>query len=147
MSRELTKATTLLPSVFDDFFKPWKDIFDTNGGRAWTSTVPAVNISEDKDAFKVSMAAPGMKKEDFKIDLEDDILTISAEKEETTEQKNERLSRQEYNYTSFSRSFTLPQTVIKDKIEAQYQDGVLKLSMPKNEEAKKATASRQIAIK
>lgn len=146
MSRELTKATTLLPGVFDDFFKPWKGIFDTNGGRAWTSTVPAVNITEDKDAFKVSMAAPGMKKEDFQVNVEGDVLTISAEKEETKEHKDEKLSRQEYNYSSFSRSFTLPQTVIKDKIEAKYQDGVLNLSMPKSEEAKKET-SRQIAIK
>jgi HSP20 family protein len=146
MSRELIKSTTFLPSAFDDFFKPWKDIFDTNGGRSWTSTVPAVNITEDKDAFKVSMAAPGMKKEDFQVNVEGDVLTISAEKEETKESNDQKLSRQEYNYSSFSRSFTLPQTVIKDKIEAQYQDGVLKLSIPKNEEAKKE-ASRLIAIK
>lgn len=144
MSKELTKATTLFPSVVDDFFKPWKDLFDFNGGRSWaSSTVPAVNISEDKELFKVSMAAPGMKKEDFKVDVNGDILTISAEKEE----KEENLSRQEYNYTSFSRSFTLPPAVIKEKIEAQYQDGVLKLTLPKTEEAKKATASLQIAIK
>jgi HSP20 family protein len=143
MSRELTKATTLLPSVFDDFFRPWKDMFDLNGGRTWTSTVPAVNISENQDTFTVSMAAPGMKKEDFKVDLERDLLTISAEKEE----KEENLSRQEYNYTRFTRSFTLPSSVVKDKIEAQYQDGVLKLTLPKTEEAKKATASMQIAIK
>jgi len=143
MPRDLSKTTTLLPAVFDDFFKPWKDLFDSNGGRTWVATVPAVNIAEDKNIFSISMAAPGMQKDDFKIDLDGDVLTISAEKEES----DETPSRQEYNYSSFSRSFTLPSTVIKDKIEAEYKHGELKLTLPKNEDAKKLAASKQIAIK
>ena len=142
MSKELTKASTLLPSAFDEYFKPWKDLFDFNGGRSYTATVPAVNITEDKDAFKLTMAAPGMDKEDFHVDVENDVITISAEKEE--EEKS--ATRQEYNYNSFSRSFRLPASVMKNKIEAKYRDGILKLTLPKTEDARKANGSIEIAI-
>ncbi|WP_343670858.1 Hsp20/alpha crystallin family protein [Chitinophaga sp.] len=142
MSKDLTKATSILPSVFDDYFKPWKDFFDFNGGRTVTATVPAVNITEEKDQYKLSVAAPGMNKEDFRIDIENDVLIISAE----TEEKEETPTRQEYNYSSFSRSFRLPASVIKDKIEAKYKDGILKLYLPKTEEARKANGTRHIGI-
>lgn len=75
----------------------------------------------------MSVAAPGMKKGDFKIDLDGNVLTISAETEQKKEEKGDKFSRQEYNYSSFSRSFNLPDAVNKDKIEAHYEDGVLKL--------------------
>jgi HSP20 family protein len=142
MSKELTKATSILPSVFDDYFKPWKDLFDFNGGRTITATVPAVNISEEKDQYKISVAAPGMEKDDFKIDIDDDILTISAE----TENEEETPTRQEYNYSSFSRSFRLPASVVKDKVEAKYKDGILKLYLPKTEEARKANSTKKVLI-
>ncbi|SEL39637.1 HSP20 family protein [Chitinophaga rupis] len=144
----LTKQASTLPSLFDDFFKPWRDwSLDFNGGRSFAATVPAVNVSEDKDNYKVSMAAPGLKKNDFKIDVEGNVLTISAETEEKKEEKNGRFSRQEYNYSSFSRSFNLPETIRKDKIEAQYEDGVLSLKLPKKEEARNDTASMHIDVK
>ncbi|MEQ1798993.1 MAG: Hsp20/alpha crystallin family protein [Lacibacter sp.] len=146
-----TKAVTkvgMLPTVFDDFFKPWNEWFDNGGslmGRIMT--VPAVNIVEDKNDYKVSLAVPGMKKDDFNIDVEGNMLTISSEKEESKEEKDEKYNRKEYSYSSFSRSFTLPEEVNKEKIEAKYEDGLLKLMLPKKEEVKKLAASKHIAVK
>ena len=143
MGRVLTKRGDLFPSVFDDFFRPWSDWF----GSERTMTVPAVNIVDNKDDYRISVAAPGLKKNDFNIDIEGNMLTISCEKEENREEKDERYSRKEYNYTSFSRSFTLPEEVMKDKIEAVYEDGVLRLTLPKTEQAKKAALSKHISVK
>ena len=98
-----------LPSIFHDFFKPWDRWFDTNGGSMSNMmTVPAVNIVEKQDHYEISLAAPGMKKDDFNIDVEGNLLTISAESEQKREEKDERHTRQEFNYTSFSRAFTGP---------------------------------------
>src|SRR5581483_6002150 len=106
-----------------------------------------VNIAENKNHFDVSVAAPGLKKSDFNIDVEGNMLTISCEKEESKEDKDERYTRKEYNYTSFSRIFTLPEEVIKDKIEAAYEDGVLHITLPKTEQAKKTALSKHITVK
>ena len=142
----LTKRAERLPAIFEDFFKPWNEIMDFNGwGKAMT--VPAVNITDNRDAYKVSLAVPGLKKDDFKIDVDGNILTISSEKEENNEEKDARFTRREYSYSSFSRSFTLPEEVNREKIEATYEDGVLKLNLPKKEEVKKVATSRQIAVK
>ncbi|MBZ5856322.1 Hsp20/alpha crystallin family protein [Flavihumibacter profundi] len=146
-NKSLIKSGEIFPSVFDDFFKPWNDWLGNGGTFGRQLTVPAVNVIENKDDYKVTMAAPGLKKEDFKIDLEGNMLTISCEKEESKEEKDARHTRKEYNFSSFSRSFTLPDEVIKDKIDAIYEDGVLKLSLPKSEAAKKATLSKSIAVK
>lgn len=110
-------------------------------------TVPAVNINETEDAFELALAVPGMKKDDLNIDVNGNLLTISAEKEERKTDKDNKMTREEYNYSSFSRTFTLPDEVKKDKIDAHYADGVLKLMLPKTEEAKKMVDSRHIAIK
>ena len=143
----LAKRAERLPSVFEDFFNnSLNDWFD-GGFPARTMNVPAVNITDRKDDYLVSLAAPGLKKEDFKIDVEGNILTISSEKEEKKEEKEEKYTRQEYSYSSFERSFTLPDEVNKDKIDAHYQDGVLKLVLPKKEEAKKMAISKQIVVK
>jgi HSP20 family protein len=139
----LIKRTNMLPSFVNEFFKPWNDWFDN--GYEKTLSVPAVNITEKNDQYNVAVAAPGMKKDDFKIDLEGDMLTISAEKEETTEAKDAQYNRREYNYSSFSRSFTLPEEVKRDKIEAKYEDGVLNLVLPKSEKAK--VSPKTIAVK
>lgn len=136
-----------LPSIFHDFFKPWDRWFDTNGGSMPNMmTVPAVNIVEKQNHFEISLAAPGMKKDDFNIDVEGNLLTISAESEQKQEERDERHTRQEFNYTSFSRAFTLPDGVMRDKIDASYENGLLRLMLPKTEEAKK-TASKHIAVK
>lgn len=148
MSALVKSGSSALPSVFDDFFKPWNEWFtkgDNFFGRSLT--VPSVNITEDSGGYDVSLAAPGLKREDFNIDLSGNILTISSEKEENKEEKEKKFTRKEYNYASFSRSFTLPDDVNKDKIEAKYEDGVLHLSLPTREELKKDSAKKQIAVK
>jgi HSP20 family protein len=147
-TRLLTKPGNLMPGVFDDFFKPWNDMFE-NGGSLWgrLSTVPAVNITENKDDYKVSLAAPGMKKDDFNIDVEGNMLTISSEKDESKEEKEKKFTRKEYSYTSFSRSFTLPEGINQEKIEARYEEGVLNLVLPKKEEARKTVAAKHISVK
>ncbi|HLX65765.1 MAG TPA: Hsp20/alpha crystallin family protein [Puia sp.] len=145
-TRDVMRRETL-PSIFHDFFKPWDRWFDTNGGSTPNMmTVPAVNIVEKQDHYEISLAAPGMKKDDFNIDVEGNLLTISAEKEEKREDKDDRHTRQEFNYTSFSRAFTMPDGVVRDKIDASYENGLLRLMLPKTEEAKK-TASKHIAVK
>lgn len=145
-TQSLVKSGARIPSVFNDFFKPWNDWFD---GGAWSRelTMPAVNIVEQKDDYQVSLAVPGMKKEDFQIQMEGNMLTISSEKEETKEDSDKRYNRREYNYSSFSRSFTMPEDVQQDKIDAKYEDGVLKLTLPKKEEAKKTVINKQITVK
>jgi len=146
-TKDLMRRGETLPSVFQDFFKPWDKWFDTNGGSLSTMMrVPAVNIAEKQDHFEISLAVPGMKKNDFDIDVEGNILTISAETEEQREEKQGRHTRQEFNYASFSRSFTLPEGVLKDKIDASYENGLLRLVVPKTEDAKKP-ASKHIPVK
>jgi HSP20 family protein len=140
------RSSERVPSVFDDFFKPWNEWFD--GGNIWNrmSHLPAVNITEEKDAYLVSLAAPGLKKEDFKIDIDGNLLTVSSRKEETKEEKETKFTRKEYNYSSFSRTFTLPEEISKDKIEAKYENGLLNITLPLKKEALKASA-QQVPIK
>ena len=146
-TRSLARNTEKMPSLFNDFFRPWDEWFEGGGLTSRVLNVPAVNITENKDEFMVSLAIPGMKKEDFNIDIEGNMLTISSEKEESKEEKDEKYTRKEFNYSSFSRSFSLPDEVNMEKIDARYVDGVLKLSLPKKEEAKKIATSKHIAIK
>jgi len=123
-----------IPSIFSDFFEPWNDwISDSRLSRALT--VPKANLTEDKDSYMLSVAAPGLHKKDFNIDVTGDLLTVSAEQEHEKEEKEEKYHRQEYNYSSFSRTFTLPAEVVKEKIEASYDGGVLKISIPKRTQA------------
>jgi HSP20 family protein len=95
---------------------------------------------ETTDDYRIEVAAPGLDKSDFKIDFENNVLTISAEKEDKQEEKNERFMRREFNYSSFSRSFTVPNTMNAEKISAQHKDGVLHVIIPKKEEAKEKPA-------
>jgi HSP20 family protein len=106
---------------------------------------PAVNIIESKDDYRIEVAAPGLNKDDFKINIENNVLTISAEKEEKTENEGESFVRREFNYASFSRSFTLPESMDTEKISAKHKDGVLDVIIPKKEEAKQKPA-RNIKI-
>jgi HSP20 family protein len=147
-TQEVLKRNDFLPSVFNDFFKPWNTWFDTPVGDMWGNvlSVPAVNVKENKDDFKISMAAPGMKKDDFNIDIDGNILSISAETKQEKEEKDAKYTRKEFNYSSFCRNFTLPDGVMKDKIAAGYTDGVLTLTLPKTEESRK-TMAKHIAVK
>ena len=126
------------PAFFDDFFN--RDLFDwrqSNFSNTGTS-MPAVNIRETNESFDVEMAAPGMTKNDFKIELEGNNLTISSEKKNEQEQKEgENYTRREFSYQSFCRTFNLPKDVVDaENIKAKYEEGVLKLQIPKKEEAK-----------
>lgn len=143
-NQSVTKFDEKIPSVFEDLFKPWNELFD---GRFFKRemNIPAVNIVENKDHYQLSLSAPGLKKADFKIDLDDDILTISSEKEDNKEEKDGKYTRQEYNYSSFSRSFTLPAGADKEKVSAKYEDGVLKVNIPRNGKMKSPSA-KQIAV-
>ena len=146
-TKSLVRNGSYLPTVFEDFFKPWNEWFDSGSNLIQRMlTVPAVNITESKDEYSLSIAVPGMKKEDFHISVDGSMLTISSEKEMSKEEKEEKYTRKEYNYSSFSRSFSLPEEVIKDNIQASYHDGVLKLALPKKEEAKKL-ASKNIPVR
>lgn len=127
-----------MTNLFDDFFA--KDLWNwglDNYSRTATS-LPAVNISENAESYLVEMAAPGMNKEDFKIELDGNNLTISSEVKNEREQKeDERYTRREFSFQSFQRSFTLPKDVVDiDQIQAKYENGVLNLVIPKKEEAK-----------
>ena len=146
-TKELTKRSESFPAFFDDFFKPWNEWFDNGGSLGKTMTMPAVNVREDKDSYTVSLAAPGLKKEDFNVDVEGNMLTISSEKEEKKEEGDEKFTRKEYSYSAFSRSFNLPEDVKQDAIDARYENGVLNIRLPRKEEAKKLAASKKVAVK
>lgn len=119
--------------LFDNEFADWAN----SNYSSTNTTLPAVNIKETDDDFEVTMAVPGMSKKDFKVNLKDNILTISSEKKEEKEEKDANYTRREYSYQSFSRSFTLPKDVVDDdKITAKYDNGELRLTIPKKEEVK-----------
>src|ERR1700733_11386965 len=98
------------------------------------SRVPAVNIAETESQFEVELAVPGLKKEDFKISLDKNVLSVSADKQTETVNEDKKFTKREYSYQSFSRSFTLPESADHSKIEADYTDGILKLTITKKEE-------------
>ena len=125
----------LIPFGMDNFFDD--DFFDNKWlEKKLKHTLPAVNIKETKKEFNIEFAAPGFMTKDFNIDLDDNVLTISAEKEREKNEENDNFTRKEFSYNSFSRSFTLPKTVNGEKIDAKYKDGILKLGIPKMEETK-----------
>lgn len=126
------------PGLFNDFLTKdlWNWGLDNNSPTG--TTIPAVNIKENKDNFFVEVAAPGMNKNDFKVELNGNTLLISSEKDyEASSNEEERYSTKEFSYQSFSRIFTLPKDVVDSKkIEAKYENGLLNLVIPKKEEAK-----------
>jgi len=132
------------PSIFDDFFG--MDQYPAHYRRNGFKTLPAVNISEGENEFTIEVAAPGLEKKDFKIDLDNDSLTIASVREDKNEESQDQYTRREFRYNSFSRSFTLPETVDAESISASHKNGVLNVSIPKKEEAK-AKPARQITIK
>lgn len=140
-SKEMTRSN-LMPD-FSNFFDGFlgSDIL----GRELASNVPAVNISETKDDFEIELFAPGYKKEELKIEVDNGILSLSGEHKEESKEENKTFSRKEFNYGSFRRSFNLPDAIDSDKINAKYEDGILKIKMAKKEEAKPKPA-RQIKL-
>ncbi|MGB5691323.1 MAG: Hsp20/alpha crystallin family protein [Flavobacteriaceae bacterium] len=121
----------MFPTLMNEFFKP-----DWFGGlERFENTLPAVNIKENETDFELELAIPGQNKEDFNIEIDESVMTISMETSSEAETSEEQYTRKEFSYRSFSRSFTLPETVDEDKIEASYLDGILKFRLPKRDEA------------
>jgi len=126
----LPKFSNLIENIFENEFPN----FIAN---EWVkSSSPSTNIKETKDAYTIDVAAPGFNKDSFNIKVEDSILTISAEAAENKLEEGEKFTRKEFVHTSFKRSFTLPKTIVADKIGAAYENGILKVTLPKMEEAK-----------
>lgn len=149
------KSGSLASTSSNVNFPTWSnwidDIFNRDLPSVFTSnfntgiSLPKVNIKETPDAFMVEMAAPGLKKSDFHIDLDNQVLSISTETKEENERKEENYTRREFGYSSFKRTFNLPESVNDEKINANYSDGILSIILPKKEEAKRKPA-RSIRI-
>lgn len=135
------------PSFFTRFFEGDMMDWSNNNFAGTNSTLPAVNIRENKDEFLIDVAAPGMSKENFKVHYENGRLTISSEKrDEKSEKPDEKYTRREYSYLAFQRTFTIPENMVSgEKIQAGYSDGILKITVPKREEVKPKPA-REIKI-
>ncbi|QIH35435.1 MULTISPECIES: Hsp20/alpha crystallin family protein [Sphingobacterium] len=127
---------SLFSPMFDNFNRELLN-WDNKNYSSTSTTVPAVNIKENGDTFEVEVAAPGMAKDDFKVTLDGNLLTISSAKEEQNEEHKENYTRREFSYQSFQRSFELQKDVVdQDNIRACYENGMLRLTIPKKEEAK-----------
>lgn len=142
MSRVITTPRNgrTLPSLVNEFFQPER-FFGSSllgledpllGIEGW-SLVPEANLIETSKAFKIELAAPGLEKKDFKVEIQDGLLLVHAEKEEEQEEEDKNFRRREFSYHSFSRSFALPDNLLLDKIEASYTHGILHLTLPKKE--------------
>ncbi|GAB4375423.1 MAG: Hsp20/alpha crystallin family protein [Salibacteraceae bacterium] len=120
------------PRLFDELLNDWN-----TGSMMRSATMPAVNVKETDDAFHVEVAAPGYTKDSFKVELDNDVLTISSEMRHEDENKNEQYTRREFSYQSFVRRFNLPENMVDaDKIEAKYENGILRVYIPKLESAR-----------
>ena len=121
----------LFPRFFDDFWG--RDLFDKN---EFSTTVPAVNINEGAEEFNIELAVPGIDKKDINIEVDNGLMTVSYENKSENEQNKKEYYKKEFNYHSFSRTFSLPDSVNTDQIKATYKDGILHMSIPKKDEAK-----------
>lgn len=138
----LTKPERNFSSMVEDFFRNLNEPMAPLFGN---TSIPAVNVKNEDDNYIIEVAAPGLSKDDFNIEVNDDLLTISSEKKDEQKDEQKNYTRREFNYQSFQRSFSLPSSVETDKIDASYDDGVLQVKIPRKEEAKKA--SKKIDIK
>lgn len=127
----IKRNDVLFPSLMNEIFKP--DWF--GGMENYTTNLPAVNIKENEKDFELELAVPGRKKEDFQIEVNENVLTISSETKSEENVDNENFTRREFSYTSFKRAFTLPETIDEEHIKATYEDGILTFNLPKKEEA------------
>lgn len=125
----------------DRFFHDVNDNFD----RAFVTQTPAINVVELNESFRIELAAPGLVKEDFKLNVEKNLLKVSVSKEVENADKDEKFRRREFSYTSFERSFRLPETINQEGISAKYEAGILHIQLPKKDEAK-VNPSRDIEI-
>ena len=150
--KTIAKRNGSLPTLLSDFFSPatvlGRDFFDMDPDFFPTRlgmNLPTANITETPKEFKLELAAPGLERKDFDIEVDNNILTISAEKEEQNKEEKKEYSRREYSFNSFSRSFTLPDNIKEGNIDAKYENGVLKVVLPKMKETPVKT-SHKIAV-
>jgi HSP20 family protein len=135
----ILKNRSLLPELNTDFFETGRlfpNFFDTNGDLInWEKNfiVPDVNIAETEKEFKLELAVPGMDKKDIKVEFQNGILKISGERKEEKKEEKKNYKRREFSYDKFSRSFTMPDNSLPDKIDAKYENGVLNITIPKKE--------------
>jgi len=122
------------------------DPADFLGSDAIRFSMPAINIAETNDNYTIELAAPGLTKKDFSVNLDKDVLTIEAKKESEKAEENDYFVRKEFDFSSFKRSFSIPENVEVDKLNAVYENGILNLTLPKKDEAK-VKPSREIKIK
>ena len=141
--RSLLRSSLLRPSLLEDVMKPWNEWVDEKW--PFSNQTPAVNVKETEKNYEITLAAPGLQKSDFTIDVNGSMITVSAEQDEKKEEKDESFTRREYSYSSFCRSFSLPENIVQEKIDANYVNGELKLLLPKKEEAKK-TVPQKISV-
>jgi HSP20 family protein len=132
-----------VPAYWDDFFND--SFFNQLKSTGTKGNTPAVNVSESEDGFTIELAAPGIAREDFSLEVDDDILTISSELKENKEDQKQNFLRREFNFQSFKRSFQLPETIDQEQIKASHEAGILTLTLPKKEEVVQK-AHRQIEI-
>ena len=133
-----------VPAYWDDFFND--TFFNQMNSRNCHGNSPAVNISEDDKGYTIEVAAPGIPRKEFNIEIENDVLTISTEKKENKEDQKQNFLRREFNYRSFKRSFELPESIDQEQIKATHDAGILTLGLPKKEEEVQK-APRQIEVK
>ncbi|MCS6968351.1 MAG: Hsp20/alpha crystallin family protein [Cytophagales bacterium] len=134
------------PSLMSDLFNIEKFFNEAFQLPTLSNAIPAVNVKEDEAGFYMEVAAPGMEKSDFKVQLTDNVLTISAEKKKEKKEEDKNYTRREFNYTSFKRSFTLPENVDKDNIKAEYNNGILHVSIPKIKKEESTPKGREIEV-
>lgn len=135
------KNTDIIPSFYEmmeSFFKDDGDFFSSS----WKSTSPAVNVSKTDDSYDVEVAAPGLKKTDFKIEMENGLLHISAEQEHSNEEKEDNFTRKEFSYQSFKRTFHLPDDAEEHNVQAAYENGLLKIRIPRKAIVEKSSVKK-----
>lgn len=133
-----------VPTYWDDFFND--TFFNSVNHPNTNGAAPAVNVSEEDMSYRIDVAVPGLSKKDFRIDLENDLLTISSDHQEKKEDKKQNYTRREFSYNNFKRSFQLPDTIDQENIKASHDAGILTIQLPKKEEVVQKTA-KQIEIK
>ena len=133
-----------VPAYWDDFFND--RVFNNNSPAPRKNISPAVNIIEADNDFRIEVAVPGLTRNDFNIEVEDDVLTISSVEKEKEEEKLPNYTRREFNFSSFKRSFQLPETIDQDQIQASHKEGVLSITLVKKEEEVQ-NAPKQIEVK
>ena len=132
-----------VPAYWDDFFNDrFYKHFNTSSSQTHS---PAVNVIEDEKGYRIEVALPGVSRKDFKLEVEDDVLTISTEKKESKKDQQSNFLRREFNYQSFTRSFQLPETIDQENIQASHESGILTVNLPKREEVLQK-APKQIEV-